>query len=33
VGAKGRGAMADLLLGSVAQRVLALSGKPVLVVK
>ena len=33
LGAKGRGAIADLLLGSVAQRVLATAKGPVLVVK
>lgn len=33
MGAKGRGAMADLLLGSVAQRVLAAAKPPVLLVK
>ena len=33
LGVKGRGAIADLLLGSVAQRVLATAGKPVLLVK
>jgi nucleotide-binding universal stress UspA family protein len=33
VGAKGRSAIADLLLGSVAQRVLALSDLPVVLVK
>lgn len=33
VGSQGRGAVADLLMGSVAQRVLAMSSKPVLVVK
>jgi len=33
VGSKGRGAIADLLLGSVAQRVLAMAQQPVLLVK
>ena len=33
LGAKGRGAMADLLLGSVAQRVLATADTPVVLVK
>jgi len=33
VGAKGRSAMTDLLIGSVAQRVLATSSKPVVVIK
>jgi nucleotide-binding universal stress UspA family protein len=33
LGAKGRGAIADLLLGSVAQRVLAMATCPVLLVK
>ncbi len=33
LGAKGRGAMADLLIGSVAQRVLATATTPVLLVK
>lgn len=33
LGAKGRGAIADLLLGSVAQRVLALADMPVVLVK
>lgn len=33
LGAKGRGAVADLLLGSVAQRVLAKASIPVLLVK
>ena len=33
LGAKGRGALADILLGSVAQRVLATSEIPVLLVK
>jgi nucleotide-binding universal stress UspA family protein len=33
LGAKGRGAVADLLLGSVAQRVLATAAQPVLLVK
>ena len=33
VGSKGRSAMTDLLIGSVAQRVLANSSKPVVVVK
>jgi nucleotide-binding universal stress UspA family protein len=33
LGAKGRGAFADLLLGSVAQRVLALAEAPVVLVK
>lgn len=33
LGAKGRGAIADLLLGSVAQRVLATARTPVLLVK
>ena len=33
VGSKGRSAMTDLLIGSVAQRVLASSSKPVVVVK
>ena len=33
MGSKGRGAMADLLLGSVAQRVLAAAKPPVLLVK
>ena len=33
LGAKGRGALADLLIGSVAQRVLATSTVPVLLVK
>jgi len=33
MGAKGRSGIADLLLGSVAQRVLAMAGLPVLLVK
>ncbi len=33
LGSKGRGALADLLLGSVAQRVLANAKQPVLIVK
>jgi len=33
MGAKGRGAIADLLLGSVAQRVLATAKQPVVLVK
>lgn len=33
LGAKGRGAILDVLLGSVAQRVLASSSTPVLLVK
>ena len=33
LGAKGRGAIADLLLGAVAQRVLATAGLPVVLVK
>lgn len=33
LGAKGRGAILDILVGSVAQRVLATSGTPVLLVK
>jgi nucleotide-binding universal stress UspA family protein len=33
LGAKGRGAIADILLGSVAQRVLATAKSPVLLVK
>lgn len=33
IGSKGRGAFADLLLGSVAQRVFALARQPVVVVK
>ena len=33
LGSKGRNAIADLLLGSVAQRVMATADKPVLVVK
>lgn len=33
MGSKGRGAIADLLLGSVAQRVTATADRPVLVVK
>jgi nucleotide-binding universal stress UspA family protein len=33
LGAKGRGAIADLLLGSVARRVLTMADMPVLVVK
>jgi nucleotide-binding universal stress UspA family protein len=33
LGAKGRGAIADLLLGSVAQRVLAMADVPVVLVK
>jgi len=33
LGAKGRNAIADMLLGSVAQRVLAMSDKPVVLVK
>ncbi|MET0543464.1 MAG: universal stress protein [Variovorax sp.] len=33
LGAKGRGALADMLLGSVAQRVLAIAKQPVLLVK
>jgi nucleotide-binding universal stress UspA family protein len=33
LGAKGRGAIADLLLGSVAQRVLATAQVPVLLVR
>jgi nucleotide-binding universal stress UspA family protein len=33
LGAKGRGAIADLLLGSVAQRVLATTDKPVLLIR
>lgn len=33
LGAKGRGAVADLLLGSVAQRVLATASTPVVLVK
>ena len=33
LGAKGRGAITDLLLGSVAQRVLAMADMPVLLVK
>lgn len=33
LGAKGRGAIADLLLGSVAQRVLAMADMPVVLVK
>jgi len=33
LGSKGRGAIADLLLGSVAQRVLATAAGPVLLVK
>jgi len=33
LGSKGRGAMVDLLLGSVAQRVLAMAKQPVVVVK
>jgi nucleotide-binding universal stress UspA family protein len=33
LGAKGRGAVADLLLGSVAQRVLAMAKVPVMLVK
>lgn len=33
LGAKGRGAFADLLVGSVAQRVMALAKQPVLLVK
>ena len=33
LGSKGRSAMTDLLVGSVAQRVLATASKPVVVVK
>lgn len=33
LGSKGRSAIADLLLGSVAQRVLATAKQPVVVVK
>ena len=33
LGAKGRGAISDILLGSVAQRVLATAESPVLLVK
>ena len=33
LGSKGRGAMADLIIGSVAQRVLTMSQTPVLLVK
>ena len=33
LGAKGRGAISDILLGSVAQRVLATADRPVLLVK
>jgi nucleotide-binding universal stress UspA family protein len=33
LGSKGRGAVADFLLGSVAQRVLAHASQPVLLVK
>lgn len=33
LGAKGRGALADLLIGSVAQRVLAMAKQPVTLVK
>ena len=33
LGAKGRGAFADLLMGSVAQRVLAIAQQPVVLVK
>lgn len=33
LGAKGRGALADMLLGSVAQRVLAMAKAPVVLVK
>ncbi|AMM23508.1 universal stress protein [Variovorax sp. PAMC 28711] len=33
LGAKGRGAFADLLMGSVAQRVLATARQPVVLVK
>ena len=33
MGSKGRGAVADILLGSVAQRVLATAAQPVLLVK
>ena len=33
LGAKGRGAVADLLIGSVAQRVLSMAGMPVVLVK
>jgi nucleotide-binding universal stress UspA family protein len=33
LGSKGRGAVADILLGSVAQRVLAIARQPVLLVK
>ena len=33
LGAKGRGAFADLLMGSVAQRVLAIAKQPVILVK
>ena len=33
LGAKGRGAIADLLLGSVAQRVLATAHAPVLLIR
>lgn len=33
LGAKGRGAIADLLIGSIAQRVLAAAKQPVLLVK
>lgn len=33
LGAKGRGAWADLLMGSVAQRVLAIAKQPVVLVK
>jgi nucleotide-binding universal stress UspA family protein len=33
LGTKGRGAIADLLIGSVAQRVLAMADLPVVLVK
>ncbi|CKU47402.1 Universal stress protein family [Mycobacterium tuberculosis] len=33
LGSKGRGALADLLLGSVAQRVVANAKQPVVIVK
>jgi nucleotide-binding universal stress UspA family protein len=33
LGSKGRNAVSDLLLGSVAQRVMSLSKQPVLLVK
>ena len=33
LGAKGRGAVSDLLMGSVAQRVLATARTPVLLIK